>query len=139
MGNRNPDDERVLFEIGRTNLNFPNNKLIIFDARSWTAAHANRFKGGGLENTKYYTSCEVQFCDIDNIHAVRDGIIEMYKLGTTVGVIKNPQKWLIALESANWLQLASNILIAVNNIVERIMVQNCNVLVHCTDGWDRTA
>lgn len=73
----------MLAEIGKCNVHFPQNKLIIYDARSWTAAQANRFKGGGLENTKYYTSCEVQFCDIDNIHGVRDAMTEMHKLAWT--------------------------------------------------------
>ncbi len=56
---RSEEDERVLLEIGRTNIYSPNNKLAIFDARSWTAAHGNRIKGGGIENTKYYTNCEL--------------------------------------------------------------------------------
>lgn len=120
MANRNQDDERVLAEIAKTNVHFPQNKLIIYDARSWTAAHANRFKGGGLENTKYYTSCEIQFCDIDNIHGVRDAMTEMYKLASTPGVLSNPQKWHTAVEATNYFQLNSNILQAVNSIVERI-------------------
>lgn len=90
MTNRNAEDEKVLAEIARCNVNFPQNKLIIYDARSWTAAQANRFKGGGLENTKYYTSCEVQFCDIDNIHGVRDAMTEMHKLAWAPGVLSNP-------------------------------------------------
>jgi protein tyrosine phosphatase len=139
MANRNQEDEKVLFEIGRTNLHNPMNKLIIFDARSWAAAHANRFKGGGIESTKYYTTCDIQFCEIDNIHAVRDAIARMYEIGQTTNVLANIQKYLLALENSNWLHLASNILLAVNNIVEKIMVAKCNVLVHCTDGWDRTA
>lgn len=122
MGSRNMDDERVLFEIARTNVNFPGNKLIIYDARSWTAAQANRIKGGGLENTKYYTSCEVEFCDIDNIHGVRDAMTDMYKLGSTPGVLGNPQKWMLAVEQSNYFQLNSNILAAVNSIVNRINI-----------------
>lgn len=78
MMKRSEEDERVLLEIGRTNVYYPQNKLAIFDARSWTAAHANRIKGGGIENTKYYTNCELQFCDIDNIHAVRDAFSKFY-------------------------------------------------------------
>ena len=36
-------------------------------------ALANRVTQGGFENTKdYYTNCEIIFCDIDNIHVVRD-------------------------------------------------------------------
>lgn len=137
--NRNEHDERVLAEIARCNVRFPGNKLVVYDARSWTAAHANRFKGGGLENTKYYTSCEVQFCDIDNIHAVREAMAEMYRLGSTPGVLRNAQRWIAAVEATGWFQLAANILQAVNGILEKMTVNNCNVLVHCTDGWDRTA
>jgi myotubularin-related protein 6/7/8 len=81
LANRNEDDERVLLEIGRTNVYNPQNKLAIFDARSWTAAQANRFKGGGLENVKYYTNCELLFCDIDNIHGVRDAYSKVMALG----------------------------------------------------------
>jgi Myotubularin-like phosphatase domain len=81
MMNRNEHDERVLMEIGKTNVNYPQNKLIIFDARSWAAAHANRIKGGGIENPKNYPNCEIFFCDIDNIHAVRDAVQKMYDLG----------------------------------------------------------
>jgi len=89
MMNRNGDDERVLAEIGKTNVHYPENKLNIFDARSNVAAHANRFKGGGIENVNYYTNCEVHFCDIANIHGVRDGIEKMYNLGQTE-VLNNP-------------------------------------------------
>ncbi len=28
---------------------------------------------------------------------------------------------------------------AVNNILETIDEKNLNVLIHCSDGWDRTA
>lgn len=59
MANRSADDERVLSEIGRTNRDHPGNKLMIFDARSWAAAHANRIKGGGIENPKFYSNCDI--------------------------------------------------------------------------------
>ena len=37
------------------------------------------------------------------------------------------------------MQLASNILSSVNKMLEQIIIHKNNVLVHCTDGWDRTA
>jgi hypothetical protein len=117
MMNRNADDERVLSEIGKTNVHFPGNKLNIFDARSNVAAHANRFKGGGIENVNYYTNCEVHFCDIANIHGVRDGIEKMYSMGQTE-VLNNPQKYLQALENSGYMQLASNILSSVNKMLD---------------------
>ena len=77
MGVFNPkrslDDELMLLNLAKTNRRNPNEKLIIFDARSQINALANRLNNGGYENTKdYYTSCEINFCDIDNIHVVRD-------------------------------------------------------------------
>jgi myotubularin-related protein 3/4 len=47
------------------------NRLLILDARSYTAAIANRAKGGGFEYPPYYTDCDVQFMNLPNIHAIR--------------------------------------------------------------------
>lgn len=80
LTNRNSDDEIMLTEIARTNPNGPN-KLVIYDARSYINAMANRMNKGGFENTKeYYTNCEIEFCDIDNIHGVRDAITKVYDM-----------------------------------------------------------
>ncbi len=78
------------------------------------------------------------FCDIDNIHAVRDAYSKIIAIGQN-GALKNPQRYLQEIDKSNYMHLASNILAAVNNILERILTQRQNVLVHCTDGWDRTA
>ena len=43
------------------------NELIIYDARSWVAAHANRINGKGTENSSYYKNCKIEFLDIENI------------------------------------------------------------------------
>lgn len=56
---------------------------MIFDARSYINAFANKANKGGFENTKdYYLNCEIQFCDIDNIHGVRDALTKMYDMAT---------------------------------------------------------
>ena len=84
----------MLAEIGRTNAHNPN-KLVIFDARSYMAAMANRIHKGGFENTKdYYTNSELVFCDIDNIHGVRDAITKMYEMGLSSQSFSNSSKWL---------------------------------------------
>lgn len=69
----------MLKEIAYTNLEHPH-KLIIYDARSQVAALANRLTKGGYENTSYYTNCDIEFLDIDNIHGVRDSITKMYEI-----------------------------------------------------------
>ena len=70
----------MLMEIAKTNPTNPG-KLIIFDARSYLNAMANRINKGGFENTKdNYTNCDIVFCDIDNIHAVREAINKVYDM-----------------------------------------------------------
>ncbi len=49
----------------------------VYDARSLAAAQANRAIGGGFED---YKSCKVNFCDIENIHVVRDSWKSLLKL-----------------------------------------------------------
>ena len=64
----------MLRAIARTNRNTPNDDdawLAIFDARSWTAATANKGQGGGFEDVTQMKNCTINFCDIGNIHAVR--------------------------------------------------------------------
>ncbi len=67
--------------------------LIIYDARPYINALANRvnditkskLKGAGFENTDYYKNTAIQFCEIDNIHAVRNSLLKVYNL------CKNPK------------------------------------------------
>ena len=83
MTARNVDDERMLTEIGKLSPNQQDSvKLLIYDARSYINALANKVMSGGFENTRdYYKDCEIVFCDIDNIHAVRDAINKVFDLG----------------------------------------------------------
>lgn len=45
--------------------------MTIVDCRSYTAALANRAKGGGVEYSEYYANCRVEFMGLANIHVVR--------------------------------------------------------------------
>jgi myotubularin-related protein 1/2 len=53
---------------------------MIYDSRPRLNAEANKIKGGGYEDTgegNNYANCKIQFCDIENIHAVRSGFDKM--------------------------------------------------------------
>lgn len=63
-GEKETDDEKV------TDVEM-NRKMLIVDARSYTAAFANRAKGGGFEYTEYYSNCQVEYMNLPNIHKVR--------------------------------------------------------------------
>jgi hypothetical protein len=69
FGSRSAEDEELLKHIGNM---CETGKVVIYDARSYIAAAANRLKGGGAENMDHYSNCTLKFCDIENIHAVRE-------------------------------------------------------------------
>ena len=54
--------------------------MLVLDARSYTAAWANRAKGGGFENPEYYQKCEVQFMGLANIHSIRSSFQQLRTL-----------------------------------------------------------
>jgi len=47
-------------------------------------------------------------------------------------------RWLINLENTKWLQYISGLLKASLIVVNAIDKDRKSVLVHCSDGWDRT-
>lgn len=53
---------------------------MIFDARSYINAYANKVTHGGFEYKEYYENCQIEFCNIDNIHAVRSAYEQMLQL-----------------------------------------------------------
>lgn len=84
------EDELYLSEIGLTNKN-SSKKLVIYDARSYINAFANKVNKGGFENVKdHYTNCEISFCDIENIHGVRDAINKIYEMSLQPTLFSNP-------------------------------------------------
>ncbi|KAL2095066.1 hypothetical protein ACEWY4_009785 [Coilia grayii] len=110
-------------------------KLLILDARSYTAAVANRAKGGGCECEEYYPNCEVMFMGMANIHSIRNSF---QALRAVCSQIPDPGNWLSALESTRWLQHLSVMLKAATLVCSAVERDGRPVLVHCSDGWDRT-
>ncbi|XP_017717056.1 PREDICTED: myotubularin-related protein 4 isoform X1 [Rhinopithecus bieti] len=110
-------------------------KLLILDARSYTAAVANRAKGGGCECEEYYPNCEVVFMGMANIHAIRNSF---QYLRAVCSQMPDPSNWLSALESTKWLQHLSVMLKAAVLVANTVDREGRPVLVHCSDGWDRT-
>ncbi|XP_031433386.1 myotubularin-related protein 3 isoform X2 [Clupea harengus] len=113
----------------------PPEKLLILDARSYAAAVANRAKGGGCECPEYYPNCEVVFMGMANIHSIRKSF---QCLRSLCAQVPDPANWLSALESTKWLQHLSLLLKAALLVVNAVDRDRRPVLVHCSDGWDRT-
>ncbi|XP_077806218.1 phosphatidylinositol-3,5-bisphosphate 3-phosphatase MTMR3 isoform X9 [Macaca mulatta] len=110
-------------------------KLLILDARSYAAAVANRAKGGGCECPEYYPNCEVVFMGMANIHSIRRSFQSLRLLCTQM---PDPGNWLSALESTKWLHHLSVLLKSALLVVHAVDQDQRPVLVHCSDGWDRT-
>lgn len=130
------EDEKMLKTLSR--INSSNRIVWIVDARPKLNAYGNRFTGAGFENTEFYTSAEITFMNIQNIHAVRDSFNKLYKLCNRTGASSN-LSWLSSLESSGWLSHISEILRATFLMVHRMETESSTILVHCSDGWDRTS
>jgi hypothetical protein len=124
-GKRNFWDENFLRNITETNTK--NNILHVLDARPYLNALANCTTGGGYENEKYYTFCRLSFLNIENIHAMRNS------LGAN-----NERDFFSNLENSKWLEHIKIILDGALKLVD-LVDSDFSVLVHCSDGWDRTA
>lgn len=107
--------------------------LVIMDARPYMNATANQAAGKGYESEKNYENATIVFNDIANIHAVRKSL-EMLE-----DACADEAHWLKNLDASGWFSILLKILRAATKIVHSIAFEDKSVLVHCSDGWDRTA
>ena len=140
-------------------------KNLIVDLRPLTNAMAQHALGAGTENIDHYRKKRVNckenplqnqtivprhvdkiFGNIDNIHVVRDSLSHLSSILNDMDL--NPpntedkirsSSFQQALVKTQWLHRISLILKAVDRIVKSIHLNNTNVLIHCSDGWDRTS
>ena len=50
-----------------------------------------------------------------------------------------PDKWWADLDKSGWLSHVRLVLLASARVAERIESSTASILIHCSDGWDRTA
>ena len=113
------------------------NNLII-DARPSINAIANQAIGAGSENMEGYPTAKKRFMGIDNIHVMRKSLEDV------VDTLKDSDFSLIApshaqLEKSKWRKHISKILEGATEVATTIAIQHSHVLIHCSDGWDRTS
>ncbi|XP_029644178.1 myotubularin-related protein 2 isoform X1 [Octopus sinensis] len=133
-GKRNKEDEQYIQMI--MDANAQSHKLFIMDARPSANAMANKAKGGGYENEDAYHNAELIFFDIPNIHVMRESL---RKLKDVCFPNINETHWLSNIESTRWLDHIKQILAGAVRIADKVEYYKTSVLVHCSDGWDRTA
>ncbi|KAM8975882.1 phosphatidylinositol-3,5-bisphosphate 3-phosphatase MTMR2 [Pelodytes ibericus] len=133
-GKRSKEDEKYLQSI--MDANAQSHKVFIFDARPSVNAVANKAKGGGYESEDAYQNAELVFLDIHNIHVMRES---QRKLKEIAYPSIQESHWLSNLESTHWLEHIKLILAGALRIADKLESGKTSVVVHCSDGWDRTA
>ena len=115
----------------------PGCSLKILDLRPRSSAMANRTGGYGYENTSNYPGTTLQFCNIANIHAVRDS----YQKVTSLCLSQSTSdiQWNSLVEETKWLHHIRLILAASWEAAFWVHIHRMPVLVHCSHGWDRTS
>eukprot|EP00127_Corallochytrium_limacisporum_P005127 Clim_evm33s199 gene=Clim_evmTU33s199 len=110
-------------------------RMAILDARPKVNAIFNQAIGGGYENTAFYVACSIDFLNIANVHSIRDSYL---RLEAVLYQDDLESTWLSDLERSGWLQHIRSILLGANQAVASLEADK-SVLVHCSDGWDRSS
>ncbi|KAF2114485.1 protein-tyrosine phosphatase-like protein [Lophiotrema nucula] len=111
---------------------------LIVDARPTVNAMAMQVVGLGSEKMEYYPGAQKAYLGIDNIHVMRkslDTVIDALKDSDYTSLPPN-QNILI---KSGWLKHIGNILDGTELIARTIGIMHSHVLIHCSDGWDRTS
>ncbi|XP_010278261.1 PREDICTED: phosphatidylinositol-3-phosphatase myotubularin-1-like isoform X2 [Nelumbo nucifera] len=137
----------------------PRRKLYIADARPRKNALANGAMGGGSESSSNYFQSEIVFFGIDNIHAMRDSFARLRDYVDTHGAtssdgmssflrnggwtwgggnLSSMSASVSTLGDSGWLIHVQSVLAGSAWIAARVALESSSVLVHCSDGWDRT-
>lgn len=129
------EDEKLLKAISAANSG--NHYMYVVDTRPKLNAMANRAAGKGYENEDNYSNIRFQFVGIENIHVMRSSLQKLLEVNGNKGLSVND--FYSGLESSGWLRHIKAVLDAAIFLAKAIVVENASVLVHCSDGWDRTS
>ncbi|KAJ3322963.1 hypothetical protein HDU76_013775, partial [Blyttiomyces sp. JEL0837] len=136
--NRSIQDEKLVESIFSTARDPPliGYQHLIIDARPSANAIAQTALGAGTESTENYRNCRIVFSGIENIHVVRDSFNKL------LDVIQSQESGPVSrsqLDKSGWLKHVKTLVDGAHMIVQHVHVFGSHVLVHCSDGWDRTA
>ena len=112
----------------------------ILDSRPKANAVGNQALGGGYEDTSQYENCQLMFLNIPNIHYIRDSLQKVLSLCAESALIPlaGKEDWWASLSSTNWFNYIRTILIASVTAARLVHQDGRSILIHCSDGWDRT-
>lgn len=136
FNSRCQEDESLIQAISKAT---PDAKYVyIVDTRPKINAMANKAAGKGYESTDFYENVKFQFVGIENIHVMRQSLQKMIEL-----VCETPELTAKALasglDSSGWMKHIKAVLDTSVFIAKAVVEEKVSVVVHCSDGWDRTA
>ncbi|XP_056169075.1 phosphatidylinositol-3-phosphatase myotubularin-1-like [Syzygium oleosum] len=161
MNMRSNTDEKLVAALcsNLSGLKGMRRKLYIADARPRKNALANGAMGGGSESSSNYFQSEIVFFGIDNIHAMRESLARLREYLDTHGAtssdgissflrhggwtwgggnLSSMSASVSTLGDSGWLIHIQSVLAGSAWIAARVALESASVLVHCSDGWDRT-
>jgi myotubularin-related protein 6/7/8 len=111
---------------------------LIVDARPTVNAYAMQAVGLGSENMDNYKFAAKEYLGIDNIHVMRDSLAKVIEAIKDSDITPlPPNRELLA--RSGWLKHIAGLLVGADLIARQIGLQHSHVLIHCSDGWDRTS
>jgi hypothetical protein len=101
-------------------------------------AIAMQVVGMGSENMDHYKFATKAYLGIDNIHVMRDSLAKVIEAIKDSDISKLPPSR-EALAKSGWLKHITGLLDGAALIARQVGIQHSHVLIHCSDGWDRTS
>lgn len=124
------DENRAIYGAQQQNL--------IVDARPTVNAFAMQAVGLGSENMDNYKFATKAYLGIDNIHVMRDSLNKLVDVLKDTDVTPlGPNRDQLA--RSGWLKHIAGILDGAGLIARQVGLTHSHVLIHCSDGWDRTS
>ncbi|KAG6002987.1 hypothetical protein E4U21_002462 [Claviceps maximensis] len=111
---------------------------MIVDARPTINAMVNQVQGMGSENMDKYKFATKSFLSIENIHVMRNSLNKVVEALKDADISPLPPNREL-LHQSGWLRHIHDVLDGSAIIARRIGISHSHVLIHCSDGWDRTS
>ncbi|ODQ66103.1 phosphatases II [Nadsonia fulvescens var. elongata DSM 6958] len=142
--NRSAQDEKLVYSIfissqpTQEGVRGSTQDNLIVDARPTANAVAQTALGAGSENIDNYKGSRKIYLGIDNIHVMRDSLGRVIEALKDTDITSNPVNRELLVKS-NWLKHINIVLEGAIQTSDTIHFNFSHVLIHCSDGWDRTS
>ena len=135
IGKRSAEDEVLMQWI--KNSNPRSSYMYVVDLRPVINAMAQRAMGKGYENLEFYPNVKLLWGHLPNIHVVRESFTGLFDILSRYD-FQNLEHYQ-ALTNCGWTFLVKKLLDISFQCSQALVSEKINILLHCSDGWDRTS